>query len=119
MSKFNELAQEICNGCDLVTSEENKLTTDDVVEAGKLTLEDFATCEIDGKAVGVVTFKEKQGKYYWGGQALTNMVVGFITACGGEADARSQYQDEKEKVVMTFEKTKTKAKNDFLKVTVL
>lgn len=117
--RFKELATEICNGCDLVTTEENKLTTEDVVAASKLTLEDFALCEIEGKPVGVVTFAEKEGKYYWGGQALTNMVSAFVTACGSEAEARAQYQDEKEKVVMTFEKTKTKAKNDFLKVTVL
>lgn len=116
---FKVLAQDICNGCDLVTTEENKLSTDEVVESGTLTLDDFAVCTIDGKMVGVVTFKEKEGKYYWGGQSLTNMVTAFIEACGSEAEARTQYASAKEKVKMEFELTKTKAKQDFVKVTVL
>lgn len=119
MGKFRELAQEVCNGCDLITSEENKLSTDDVVKAGQLTLEDFAVCRIDDKEVGVVTFVEKKDKYYWGGQALTNMVTSFVAACGSEAEARDQYAKEKDKIVMSFEMTKTKNKQDFLKVTVL
>lgn len=118
-SKFKVLAQEVCNGCDLVTTEENKLTTDDVVEAGTLTLDDFATCEIEGEKVGVVTFVEMSNKYYWGGKALTNMVTAFINACGSEIEARAQYAKEKEKIKLSFELVKTKAKQDFVKVTVL
>lgn len=116
---FRVLAQSICNGCDLITGEENKLTTDDVLAAGTLTIEDFALCTIDEKEVGVVTFAEKQGKYYWGGKSLSNMVRAFCTASGGEEAARAAYAEETDKVQVTFEKVKTQAKNDFVKVTVL
>lgn len=118
---FKKIAQEICNGCDLVTTEENKLTSEEVVAAGTLTLNDFSVCEIDGKKVGVVTFIEKPDKYYWGGQSLSNMVNAFITAYDGEQEAREQYASEKKKnpVKMMFEMTKTKSKNDFVKVTIL
>lgn len=117
---FKQMAQDVCNGCDLVTTEENKLSTDDVVAMKTATLEDFALCTIDGKKVGVVTFVEKKDKYYWGGQALTNMVVAFVDAfAGDETAARSAYEAEKTKVKLSFEMTKTKAKQDFLKVTVM
>lgn len=118
---FRTLGQEICNGCDLITGEENKLSTEEVAALGEVTLDDFSVCTLDGKNVGVVTLKEAEGKYYWGGQALSNMVNAFIEACGSEAEARSQYADEKKKnpVRMRFEMTKTKSKQDFVKVTVL
>lgn len=116
---FRSLAQSICNGCDLITGEENKLSTDDVLEAGTLTIEDFALCTIDEKEVGVVTFAEMQGKYYWGGKSLSNMVKAFVTANGSEESARASYAEEVDKVQVTFEKVKTQAKNDFVKVTVL
>lgn len=119
--KFREIAQEICNGCDLVTGEENKLKTEDVTAQDQLTLDDFAVCEIDGKKVGVVTFEEFPGKYYWGGMSLSNMVNEFIKACGNEVEARDQYAIEKktEPIKMHFEIVKTKSKNTFVQVTVL
>lgn len=118
---FNELAKEVCNGCDLITSEENKLTTKDLSDAGVLTLDDFATCEIDGETVGVITLKGMEGKFYWGGKAITNMVVSFISACGGEDEARSKYAEEKKKepVKFTLSITKTKVGRDFTKVTIV
>lgn len=116
---FRSLAQSICNGCDLITGDENKLSTDDVLAAGVLTIEDFALCTIDDKEVGVVTFVEMQGKYYWGGQAISNMVRAFCTACGGEEEARATYQVEEDKVQVTFESTKTKNNQTFTRVTVL
>lgn len=121
MGKFTELAKEICNGCDLVTGEENKLTTDEVCGYESLTISDFAVCVIDEKEVGVVTFEELPDKYYWGGQSLSNMVCAFLQACGGEAEAREQYAKEKakDKIRVKFEMTKTKSKQDFCKVTVL
>lgn len=121
MGKFTELAKEVCNGCDLVTGEENKLTTEEVCSCEVLTISDFAVCVIEEKEVGVVTFEEFEGKYYWGGQSLSNMVSAFVQACGGEAEAREQYAKEKAKdrIRVKFEMTKTKAKQDFCKVTVL
>lgn len=116
---FRSLAQSICNGCDLITGDENKLTTDDVLAAGVLTIEDFALCTIDDKEVGVVTFVERQGKYYWGGQAISNMVRAFCTASGGEEEARAAYRVEEDKVQVTFESTKTKNNQTFTRVTVL
>lgn len=119
VGKFRNLAQAACNDCDLITGEENKITTKEVLDAGTLTIEDFALCTIDGKEIGVVTFVEKQGKYYWGGQAVTDMVKAFCTACGGEEEARAQYAAENERVMVSFESVKTKSKMDFTKVTVL
>lgn len=123
MANFREMAQETCNGCDLITEEENKLTTEAVLklckDKGHLTLDDFATCTIEGKKVGVVTFVEAQGKYYWGGQSLTNMVCNFVTMFRNESEAREAYEMESQKVEMMFEMTKTKNKQDFLKCTVL
>lgn len=116
---FRSLAQAVCNGCDLITGEENKLSTEDVLAADALTIEDFALCTIDDKEVGVVTFVELQGKYYWGGQAISDMVKAFCTAAGGEEDARAQYQLESEKVKVMFESIKTKNNQTFTKVTVL
>lgn len=116
---FRVLAQSICNGCDLITGEENKLTTDDVLAAGVLTIADFALCTIDDKEVGVITFAELEGKYYWGGQSVSKMVQAFCTAAGSEEEARSQYQKESDKVQVTFEKTKTQSNNTFVKVNVL
>lgn len=116
---FRSLAQSICNGCDLITGDENKLATDDVLAAGVLTIEDFALCTIDDKEVGVVTFVERQGKYYWGGQAISNMVRAFCTASGGEEEARAAYRVEEDKVQVTFESTKTKNNQTFTRVTVL
>lgn len=116
---FRSIAQSVCNGCDLITGEENKLSTDEVLAAESLTIEDFALCTIDDKEVGVVTFAEMQGKYYWGGKSLSNMVKAFVTASGGEESARAGYAEETDKVQVTFEKVKTQAKNDFVKVTVL
>lgn len=118
-SKFTALAQQVCNGCDLITSEENKLSTGDVIAAGVLTLDDFAICEIEGKRVGVVTFVEMPGRYYWGGLSLTNMVVSFADACGSIDDARIEYAAEKTKVRLQFEASVTKNKQSFTKVTVL
>lgn len=117
---FVSLAKEICNGCDLVTSDENKLSTDDVLAAGILTISDFATCTIDDKKVGVVTFTEMDGKFYWGGQSLTNMVNAFCEACGGEKEARADYADlpNDQKVRVSFESTTTRNKNTFIAVTV-
>lgn len=116
---FRSLAQSVCNGCDLITGEENKLSTEEVLEAGKLTLEDFALCVIDEKEVGVVTFAEMPGKYYWGGTAISNMVRSFCTVSGGEEEARVAYAAEADKVVLTFESVKTKNNQTFTKVTVL
>lgn len=118
-SKFATLAQQVCNGCDLITSEENKLSTGDVIAAGSLTLDDFALCEIDGKQVGVVTFVEMPGKYYWGGLSLTNMVLCFAEVCGSIDDARIEYAAENTKVRLHFEASITKNKQSFTKVTVL
>lgn len=118
---FKELAKDVCNGCDLVTGDENKLTTEEVAEAAELTIDDFAVCEIDGDKVGVVTFVEKPNKFYWGGKSLSNMVNAFVQACGSEEEARAQYAETKakDKVKISCELTKTKNKQDFLKVTVL
>lgn len=115
---FITLAQQVCNGCDLVTTEENKLTTGEVVEAGKLTIEDFASCTIEGKEVGVVTFLEFPGKYYWGGQALSNMVSVFAERYDGMDNARAEYAAQKDKIVVTFDMTTTKNKQSFVRVTV-
>lgn len=117
---FKSIAKEVCNGCDLVTSEENKLTTEDVVAAGELTLDDFALCVIEDKPVGVVTFKEFPDRYYWGGQSLTNMVVSFIETYETEQAAREAYAKEKVKdpVLMAMSLTKTKKNQDFVQVTI-
>lgn len=119
VNKFINLAKEVCNGCDLVTGEENKLTTADVIAHDSLTVSDFALCEIDGKEVGVVTFVEEPEKYYWGGQSLTNMVVRLCTACGSEMDARTEYAEESEKIRIKFEATQTKTNRSFTKATVI
>lgn len=119
IGKFRALAQNICNGCDLITSEENKLSTDEVLAAGALTIEDFALCSIDDKEVGVVTFVEMPKKYYWGGQAITAVIKAFCDVAGSEIEARAQYAEEKEKVQVMFESTKTKSNLTFTKVTVL
>lgn len=117
---FRKIAKEVCNGCDLITSQEAKLTTDEVVAAGKLTLDDFSLCVIEDKSVGVVTFKEFPERYYWGGQSLTNMVTEFIEAYETEQAAREAYASEKKKdaVVMTLTVTKTKKMQDFVQVTI-
>lgn len=118
---FKSIAKEVCNGCDLVTSEENKLSTDDVVAADVLTLDDFALCVIEDKPVGVVTFEEFPERYYWGGQSLTNMVVSFIENYETEQEAREAYAKEKKKdaVRMKISLTKTKKNQDFVQVTIV
>lgn len=120
---FKKFAQENCNGCDLITGDENKLTTDDVVEACKkmdcLTVHDFAQVEIDGDLVGVVTFDEMPDKYYWGGKAITDMVNSLISVFGSEADARKAYASAQDDVIqIVAEATKTKNNRDFTKITV-
>lgn len=119
VNKFITLAKDVCNGCDLVTGEENKLTTADIIAYDFLTVSDFAVCEIDGKEVGVVTFVEEPGKYYWGGQSLTNMVLAICAACESETDARAEYAEEKEKICIKFEAVQTKANRSFTKATVI
>lgn len=118
-NKFKTMAQEACGGSDLITDEENKLTTEDICAADALTLDDFDLCTIEDKQVGVVTFTEFPGKYYWGGHALSKMVNSFAEMCGSIGEARAQYANEKEKIVLAFEATKTRSKRDFVRVVVL
>lgn len=118
-NKFKVMAQEACGGSDLITDEENKLSTEDICAADSLTLDDFDLCTIEEKQVGVVTFVEFPGKYYWGGHALSKMINCFAEMCGSIGEARAQYANEREKIVLAFEATKTRSKRDFVRVNVL
>lgn len=118
---FKKIAKSVCNGCDLVTGDENKLETKDVCSYERLTVQDFATCVIDEKTVGVVTFEEAENKFYWGGDSLTKTVVALISQFDSEEEAREEYKKAKksDKIALKFEATKTKNGRDFTKVTVL
>lgn len=120
---FKKFAQDICNGCDLITGDENKLSTDDIIEAckkyGCLSVHDFSQVEIDGDLVGVVTFDELPDKFYWGGKAITDMVNALISVFGNEADARAAYATAQDDIIqIVAEQTKTKNNRDFTKITV-
>lgn len=121
---FKQFAQEKCNGCDLITSEDNKLSTEDIVDycakKGNLTIHDFAQVEIEDELVGVVTFDEMPEKYYWGGKAITDMVNNLIEIFGGEKSARAAYAAAtNDSIQIKAEKTKTKNNRDFTKITVM
>lgn len=121
---FKQFAQEKCNGCDLITNDANKLTTDDIAnyckKDGNLTIHDFAQVEIEDELVGVVTFDELPGKFYWGGKAITDMVNNLIEIFGCEKSARAAYAAAtNDSIQIKAEKTKTKNNRDFTKITVL
>ena len=118
---FKKVAQKVTNQS--ITDNKAQLKTEDLIPQGMtnsntLTINAFDLAESkDGKAFGIVVFKEYPNHYYFCGQALTRIVQAWLSEME-YTDAREASEDlEREGGCPIYlEKATTKSGNEFIKV---
>ena len=118
---FKKVAQKVTNQS--ITDNKAQLKTEDLIPQGStssntLTINAFDLAESkDGKAFGIVVFKEYPNHYYFCGQALTRIVQAWLSEME-YTDAREASEDLERQggCPIYLEKATTKAGNEFIKV---
>lgn len=129
---FRQIAQDTTQLCRLMSGR-TKMDTDEVVEAGVLTITafDFApkfdkeghpladpsTGEQD--VFGVVTFAEHPDRYYSVGTVFTKVCKAWAEQFGGSAEAASVELTKSGGVQVRFSEGKTKAGNNLINVEIV
>lgn len=129
---FRKSAQSATQLCELMAGRE-KLTTEEVIGAGELTITafDFAPkFDQNGQPVGdsstgeqdtfgVVVFKEHPDRYYSVGTVFTKVCKAWAEQFGGSAEAASVELTKSGGVKVRFSNGKTKKGNNLVNVEIL
>lgn len=129
---FRKSAQSATQLCELMAGRE-KLTTEEVIDAGELTITafDFAPkFDQNGQPVcdpytgehdtfGVVVFKEHPDRYYSVGTVFTKVCKAWAAQFGGSAEAASVELGKSGGVRVRFSDGKTKRGNNLVNVEIL
>lgn len=114
MGRLNELAKK-ASGVSAITEGKTKLSTEEVIakfpEGVTISAVDIFRDSEKDSFYAVCNIAEDSTVYFFAGQALTNMVMDFISECGN-VDAVNE-QLAKEPVKIKMKKDKTKKGRDF------
>lgn len=114
MGKLNDLAKK-ASGVSAITEGKTKLSTEEVIakfpEGVTISAVDVFRDSEKDSLYAVCDIAEDETVYFFGGQAITTMVLDFITECGTVEAVNEQLKNEPIKIKLT--KGKTKKGRDF------